>query len=114
MIPNMPGSGNAYRAGPSRSSVKQIVVAHRCVEIGLKLRARATQATEPDAWCETKNAAVTQGARLAATIGEALHGDKLGSFWKYRVGHWRIVASIKDAVLTIVVIEIDHGSTIYR
>ena len=48
------------------------------------------------------------------SIGEALHGDKLGSFWKYRVGDWRIVASIKDAVLTVVVIEIDHRSTIYR
>ena len=48
------------------------------------------------------------------SIGEALHGDKLGSFWKYRVGDWRIVASITDAVLTVVVIEIDHRSTIYR
>ena len=25
------------------------------------------------------------------SIGEALHGDKLGNFWKYRVGDWRIV-----------------------
>ena len=48
------------------------------------------------------------------SIGDALHGDKLGSFWKYRVGDWRIVASIRDAVLTVVVIEIDHRSTIYR
>ena len=48
------------------------------------------------------------------SIGEALHGDKLGSFWKYRVGDWRVVASIRDAVLTVVVIEIDHRSTIYR
>ena len=48
------------------------------------------------------------------SIGEALHGDKLGSFWKYRVGDWRIVASITDAVLTVVVIEIDHRSTIYQ
>lgn len=48
------------------------------------------------------------------SIGEALHGDKLGSFWKYRMGDWRIVASIRDAVLTVVVIEIDHRSTVYR
>ena len=47
------------------------------------------------------------------SLGEAPHGDKLGSFWKYRVGDWRIVASIKDAVLKVVVIEIDHRSTIY-
>ena len=39
---------------------------------------------------------------------------KLGSFWKYRVGDWRIVISIGDAVLTVVVIEIDHRSTVYR
>ena len=30
------------------------------------------------------------------------------------VGDWRIVISIGDAVLTVVVIEIDHRSTVYR
>jgi mRNA interferase RelE/StbE len=28
------------------------------------------------------------------SIGEALKGSKLGEFWKYRVGDWRIIASI--------------------
>ena len=60
------------------------------------------------------SSAKSKRCQIRALFGEALHGDKLGSFWKYRVGDWRIVASIKDAVLTIVVIEIDHGSTIYR
>ena len=27
-------------------------------------------------------------------IGEALKGSNLGAFWKYRVGDWRITASI--------------------
>ena len=48
------------------------------------------------------------------STGEALHGDKLGMFWKYRVGDWRLVVSIKDSVLLIEVIEIDHRSTVYR
>ena len=48
------------------------------------------------------------------STGEALHGDKLGTFWKYRVGDWRLVVSIKDSVLLIEVIEIDHRSTVYR
>lgn len=58
-------------------------------------------------------AQVTPGER-PRSIGEVLHGDKLGSFLKYRVGDWRIVASVRDAVLKAVVIEIDHRSTIYR
>ena len=48
------------------------------------------------------------------STGEALHGDNLGMFWKVRVGDWRLVVSIKDAVLLIEVIEIDHRSTVYR
>lgn len=28
------------------------------------------------------------------SIGEALHGSKLGEFWKYRVGDWRLICSI--------------------
>ena len=48
------------------------------------------------------------------STGEALHGDTLGMFWKYRVGDWRLVVSIKDSVLPIEVIEIDHRSKVYR
>lgn len=29
-------------------------------------------------------------------IGEALSGAKLGSYWKYRVGDWRIICDIQD------------------
>jgi mRNA interferase RelE/StbE len=37
------------------------------------------------------------------SIGEALKGSKLGAFWKYRVGDWRIIASIEDGALRILV-----------
>ena len=32
----------------------------------------------------------------ARSIGEALKGSKLGEFWKYRVGDFRIIARIED------------------
>lgn len=38
------------------------------------------------------------------SIGEALKGSKLGAFWKYRVGDYRIVASIEDGALRILVV----------
>ena len=32
-------------------------------------------------------------------IGEALAGAKLGNYWKYRVGDWRIICDIQDLSL---------------
>ena len=29
-------------------------------------------------------------------IGEALAGSRLGNYWKYRVGDWRIICDIQD------------------
>lgn len=46
-------------------------------------------------------------------IGEALHGDKLSEFWKYRAGDWRLRASIKDQLVVIEVVEILHRSKAY-
>ena len=48
------------------------------------------------------------------SIGEALKGSKLGVFWKYRVGDWRIVASIEDGALRILVVKIGNRRTVYR
>ena len=48
------------------------------------------------------------------TIGEALKGEALGELWKYRVGAWRIVASIKDDRLIILVVKIGHRREVYR
>jgi mRNA interferase RelE/StbE len=48
------------------------------------------------------------------STGEALAGPELGKYWKYRVGDYRIIASIKDDVLTIVVVRIAHRKVVYR
>ncbi len=48
------------------------------------------------------------------SIGEALKGSKLGEFWKYRVGDWRIIASIDDDALRILVVRIGNRREVYR
>ena len=48
------------------------------------------------------------------SIGEALKGSRLGSFWKYRVGDHRIVASIEDGALRVLVVKIGNRRDIYR
>ena len=47
-------------------------------------------------------------------IGEALKGSRLGSFWKYRVGDYRIIASIEDEMLKILVVKIGNRKAVYR
>lgn len=47
-------------------------------------------------------------------IGEALKGSKLGEFWKYRVGDYRIISHIEDEKLIILVVKIGHRREIYR
>ncbi len=48
------------------------------------------------------------------SIGEALKGSKLGAFWKYRVGDYRIIASIEDDVLRVLVVRIGNRRDVYR
>ena len=48
------------------------------------------------------------------SIGEALHGPELGRFWKYRVGHYRIIASIQDKELIILIVRVGHRGNVYR
>ena len=36
------------------------------------------------------------------SLGEALSGARLGSYWKYRVGDWRIVCDIQDQRVVVV------------
>ncbi|GAA4416223.1 type II toxin-antitoxin system RelE family toxin [Quisquiliibacterium transsilvanicum] len=57
--------------------------------------------------------------RLAAlddprSIGETLKGSRLGVFWKYRVGDYRIIASIEDGALRILVVRIGNRREVYR
>lgn len=47
-------------------------------------------------------------------IGEALRGSRLGTFWKYRVGDYRIIASIEDDQVKILVVRIGNRREVYR
>ncbi len=48
------------------------------------------------------------------SIGQALRGTKLGNFWKYRIGDYRIIASIEDGRLLILIVRIGHRREVYR
>ncbi|WP_263359972.1 type II toxin-antitoxin system RelE family toxin [Acidicapsa ligni] len=48
------------------------------------------------------------------SIGEALSGSELGSFWKYRVGDYRIIASIEDQQVCILIVRVGNRREIYR
>ncbi|HRF54604.1 MAG TPA: type II toxin-antitoxin system RelE/ParE family toxin [Aquimonas sp.] len=48
------------------------------------------------------------------SIGDALKGSKLGIFWKYRVGDYRIIAHIEDAVLRVFIVRIGNRKQVYR
>jgi mRNA interferase RelE/StbE len=48
------------------------------------------------------------------SIGEALRGSKLGEFWKYRVGDWRIICEIQDAKLVVLALRVGHRREVYE
>ena len=48
------------------------------------------------------------------STGKALSGPLLGSFWRYRVGDYRIICDIQDGALCILVIEIGNRREVYR
>ena len=48
------------------------------------------------------------------SIGEALKGSKLGAFWKYRVGDYRIIADIEDSALRVLVVRVGNRREVYR
>ena len=48
------------------------------------------------------------------SLGEALTGSQLGGLWKYRVGDDRIIASIEDETVRIVVVRIGHRRAVSR
>jgi mRNA interferase RelE/StbE len=56
--------------------------------------------------------------RLAAlddprSLGEPLAG-RLSGFWKYRVGNYRIIASIEDNRVLILIVRIGRRREVYR
>jgi mRNA interferase RelE/StbE len=48
------------------------------------------------------------------SIGEALKGSELGELWKYRVGDYRIIVSIEDKLVRILVVRIGNRREVYR
>jgi mRNA interferase RelE/StbE len=48
------------------------------------------------------------------TSGKILTGPALGSFWRYRVGDYRIICDIQDTVLRVLVVGIGHRRELYR
>jgi len=48
------------------------------------------------------------------SIGDALKGSKLGDFWKYCVGDYRIIGHIDDGAVRILVVRIGNRRDVYR
>jgi mRNA interferase RelE/StbE len=48
------------------------------------------------------------------STGKALTGPQLGSYWRYRVGDYRIICDIQDGKLSVLVIEVGNRREIYR
>lgn len=46
-------------------------------------------------------------------FGEAMIGNWTG-FWRYRIGDYRVICRIEDALVTVFVIEVGHRREIYR
>jgi len=48
------------------------------------------------------------------SIGEALKGTEFGELWKYRVGDYRIIASIEDKLVRILIVRVGNRLEVYR
>ena len=48
------------------------------------------------------------------STGKALTGPQLGTFWRYRVGDFRIICDIQDGSLCVLVIEVGNRRDVYR
>ena len=48
------------------------------------------------------------------SIGAALKGSRLGEFWKYRVGDYRIITRIEDNALRVLVVRVARRDWVYR
>lgn len=48
------------------------------------------------------------------SIGGALRGSRLGEFWRYRVGPYRLICKIEDDRLIVLVLRVGHRKEIYR
>ncbi|MBR2215958.1 MAG: type II toxin-antitoxin system RelE/ParE family toxin [Selenomonadaceae bacterium] len=54
-----------------------------------------------------------EGCSDPRAYGKALTGNLSGK-WRYRVGDWRLIASIEDNRVIILVLDVAHRSEIYK
>jgi mRNA interferase RelE/StbE len=47
-------------------------------------------------------------------LGRPLSGPRLGSYWRYRVGNYRIICEIDDRAVRILVVQLGHRRDVYR
>lgn len=47
-------------------------------------------------------------------LGEALAGSKLGNYWKYRIGDWRIICDLQDKRIVVQVLRVGNRREVYR
>jgi mRNA interferase RelE/StbE len=47
-------------------------------------------------------------------IGEPLRGERLGAYWKYRVGDYRLICRIEDKRIVVTVVRVGHRRDVYR
>jgi mRNA interferase RelE/StbE len=47
-------------------------------------------------------------------LGEALKGKLCGDYWRYRVGDYRIIASIQDKEISILIVSIGDLKRVYK
>jgi mRNA interferase RelE/StbE len=55
-----------------------------------------------------------QSHRDPRGVGQALKGSTLGEFWKYRVGDFRIIASIQDERVIVLVLRVGDRMGLFR
>lgn len=48
------------------------------------------------------------------SLGEALRGQALGEYWKYRLGDYRVITRLVDQRLVVMVVRIGHRREVYR
>lgn len=47
-------------------------------------------------------------------LGDALQGSRLGEFWKYRVGDYRVICQIQEKEVIVYVLKAGHRSKVYK
>lgn len=47
------------------------------------------------------------------SLGKALSGP-LGTFWRYRVGDYRVICDVQEGVIRVLVVRVGHRSNVYR